>query len=90
MIHQVIRATISNFSMLNGFAYRMGDMFGYGAWPRTDESKVENFFDLELPVLGHDSTVCSHDGGYNKWDGPSGYLQKLSIGSAAGSTPRSR
>ncbi len=70
MIHQVIRGTISNFSGLNGFAYRMGENFGYGAWPRTDEDKVNNFFNLELPVLGHDSTICAHDGGYNKWDGP--------------------
>jgi ferredoxin len=69
-IHQIIRATISNFSALNGFAYRMGDAFGYGAWPEHDPSKVENFFDMELPVLGHDSTVCAHDGGYNKWEGP--------------------
>ena len=70
MVHQVIRATVANFSLLNGPAYRMGDLFGYGAWPRTDESKVEKFFEYELPVLGHDSTIVAHDGGYNKWDGP--------------------
>ncbi|APV44707.1 reductive dehalogenase [Dehalogenimonas formicexedens] len=70
MVHQVIRAVISNFSALNGQAYKLGDLFGYGCWPRTDVDQVNNFFELQLPVLGHDSTVCAYDGGYNKWEGP--------------------
>ncbi|PPD58531.1 reductive dehalogenase [Dehalogenimonas etheniformans] len=69
-IHQVIRSVISNFSALNGQAYKLGDLFGYGAWPRTAPDKIDHFFEYDLPVLGQDSTIPAHDGGYSKWKSP--------------------
>ena len=63
MIHEIVKGTVSETSLFNGFLWRMGESFGYGP----TNQKAEDWWDLSLPVLGTDTSRCAMDGGYAKW-----------------------
>jgi reductive dehalogenase len=62
MAHEMARATVSTTSLFNGFLWRMGEIFGY----KTENEKAEEWWNLNLPIYGIDSTRPSTDGGYRK------------------------
>ena len=62
MVHGVIKGLIPNVSVFNGFFATMGESFGYGP----SDDKTEEWWDRSFPILGFDSTLVAHDGGYNK------------------------
>lgn len=65
MAHMLVRSIIPNFSLLNGFFYKMGEAFGYG--DDVTNQKAEDWWNYSLPVFGTDTTRVAFDGGYSKW-----------------------
>ena len=61
MVHNVLKTTIANVSVLNGFFANMGRTFGYGAFKDPEE-----WWDASLPQFGIDTTLMAGDGGYKK------------------------
>jgi len=51
-IHNLVKATDSTVPAMDSFMRSMDDAFGYGV-----EKDQEGWWDLDLPELGHDSTV---------------------------------
>ncbi|AHB14146.1 reductive dehalogenase [Dehalococcoides mccartyi] len=62
MIHQIVKQTVSTMPMFNGILKQADVFFGYGLTP---EEEFENWWDLDFPVLGTDSTYNSTAGGYS-------------------------
>jgi epoxyqueuosine reductase len=60
MVHNVLRATLSATSILNGPIWQASRPFGYGL------HDSDEFWDLSLPMLDVDGTQTAYDGGYNK------------------------
>jgi reductive dehalogenase len=52
-IHDVVKATVSNTSIFNGFFYQMDDFFGYGG----EENKAEEWWDRDLSTYPYDTTL---------------------------------
>ena len=61
MVHTVLKSTIANVSVLNGFLANMGRTFGYGAFQDPEE-----WWNASLPQFGIDSTLTAVHGGYAK------------------------
>ena len=53
-IHEVIKGTVAQTSLFNGFFFRMGELFGYGQMDNPDD-----WWDMDLPVRGYDSTAVA-------------------------------
>jgi len=58
LIHQVVKGTIAQTSMFNEFFFKMNENFGYG------QKDPDSWWNLSLPVFGHDTTIGASDGGY--------------------------
>jgi reductive dehalogenase len=61
MVHSVLKSTIANVGIFNGFFASMGTAFGYGAFKDPEE-----WWDASLPQFGIDSTLTAGSGGYAK------------------------
>ncbi|AKG54216.1 reductive dehalogenase [Dehalogenimonas sp. WBC-2] len=59
MVHEIVKSTISTTSLFNGFLWKMGENFGYGA-----EKDVDQWWTKQLPQFGFDTTTEAYDGGY--------------------------
>jgi epoxyqueuosine reductase len=57
-IHAVVRATMANTTLFNGFFATMDDFMGY------DVHDPEEWWDLALPVLDANSTIGANKGSY--------------------------
>ncbi|QNT75697.1 reductive dehalogenase [Dehalogenimonas etheniformans] len=62
MVHNLIKGTVANVSIFNGFFFKMGETFGYGS----SDEKSDEWWDLSLPVMGIDTTTVAYDKGYRK------------------------
>ena len=61
MVHEVLKSTIANVGIFNGFLANMGRTFGYGAFKDPEE-----WWNSSLPQFGINSTFTALDGGYGK------------------------
>ncbi len=61
IVHSVLKSTIANVGVLNGFLANMGRTFGYGAFKDPEE-----WWNASLPQFGIDSTLTAVHGGYKK------------------------
>ena len=59
MVHQIVKPTIANTSLFNGFFYKMGEDFGYG----DSAARAERVLDTNLPVGDWDTTSVTPPGG---------------------------
>jgi reductive dehalogenase len=59
MIHQLVRATVSNTSIFNSFFATMEEKMGYGPY------EPDLWWEMSLPVYGQDTTIGSNKGGYS-------------------------
>ncbi|PPD58288.1 reductive dehalogenase [Dehalogenimonas etheniformans] len=53
MAHEVVKGTIANISVFNSFFFSLANSFDYGI------RNPEDFWDMDLPVLGYDMKVGS-------------------------------
>ena len=58
--HEFVHATVSSTSLFNGFFFRMSEFFDYGL------KDPDDWWNLQLPIWGTDSTLVARNGGYNK------------------------
>jgi epoxyqueuosine reductase len=61
MVHEVLKSTVANVGVFNGFLATMGRTFGYGAFKDPEE-----WWNSSLPQFGINSTFTALDGGYRK------------------------
>ncbi|OBW62539.1 MAG: reductive dehalogenase [Dehalococcoides mccartyi] len=61
-VHNIIKGIIGNTSMFNSVLWQADKLFGYGLTP---EEEREDWWNLDLPVMGQDSTIGAIHGGYN-------------------------
>jgi len=61
VVHSVLKGTIANVGVFNGFLANMGRTFGYGNYKDPEE-----WWDQSLPMLGIDTTTTALHGGYRK------------------------
>ncbi len=61
LIHSVVRGTLSNTSMFNGFFASMEETFGFGL---TEGEAKENWWDMSLPSYAWDTSLQATHGGY--------------------------
>ena len=61
IVHEVLKSTIANVGIFNGFLANMGRTFGYGTFDSPEE-----WWDASLPQFGIDSTLEAVHGGYRK------------------------
>jgi reductive dehalogenase len=54
MVHDIIRGTIAQTSLMNGFFYSLGETFGYGQMENPDD-----WWKMNLPVFGYDGTAVA-------------------------------
>ncbi|CAI83513.1 reductive dehalogenase [Dehalococcoides mccartyi] len=59
-VHEFVKTTIATTSIFNGFLWQADKFFGYGL------HDAEEWWDLDLPIYGIDSTRGAYDGGYAK------------------------
>ena len=64
MVHQVVKGTIANVSVFNGFFFHMAESFGYGV--DLSNQAAEDWWDKSYPIFGIDTTRVAFDGGYKK------------------------
>jgi hypothetical protein len=53
-IHELVKGTVATTSVFNPFMRAMDDAFGYG---EPQKRLQDGFWDLELPIMGIDTTV---------------------------------
>jgi len=58
-IHNIVRATVANTSLFNGFFARMSEPFGFGHYENADI-----WWDMSLPAFGYDTTIGTAKGSY--------------------------
>jgi epoxyqueuosine reductase len=63
MVHDVIRGTVANIGIFNGFFASMHERFGYGV---VEGEAKEEWWDASLPAYNINSIVGAQHGGYNK------------------------
>ncbi|KSV16187.1 reductive dehalogenase [Dehalococcoides mccartyi] len=60
MIHEVVKSTLSTTGIFNSFLWKADVAFGYG------HHDAAEWWDLDLPRYGFDTTMGVRDGGYGK------------------------
>lgn len=60
MVHEIVKGTIATTSLFNNFLWEADVAFGYG------HHDAEEWWDLDLPRYGFDTTMGVRDGGYGK------------------------
>ena len=55
MAHQIVKATVANTSLFNGFFWKMGEDFHYGS----DIDRARSWWDMSLPLHGHGFNAVS-------------------------------
>jgi reductive dehalogenase len=56
--HAFAKGLVATTGIFNGFLWQMSDVFGYGL------KNASEWWDMELPSLGYDTSVPARDGGY--------------------------
>ena len=59
MIHNMVRATVANTSLFNGFFAGMSEPFGFGHYEDPDI-----WWEMSLPAFGYDTTIGTAKGSY--------------------------
>jgi len=62
-VHELVKATLSNTSLLNGFFWRADSFYGFGT---TEDAAKGDWWDKSLPTYGYDTSVGAFDGGYRR------------------------
>jgi len=61
MIHNLVRSTIANTGLFDGFFYKMSQDLGYGSM-----ADPNDWWNMSLPALGVDTSIGAGKGGYKK------------------------
>jgi reductive dehalogenase len=61
LVHDVVRGTVANTSLLNGFFSKMDTTFGFGL---KDGDAKEDWWNMSLPSYGYNTASGSKNGGY--------------------------